>query len=469
MRNAILICVRPVASAVKERNTTEEQLDITEQRLCEVRHFMRLGRSLEREKATVMPKTACGDKIENNEHPEEVPKGGDDDFHRETESGQQVRVPVTRVQNRKIDIYARDDRKNALCGMFSYIHDMDIVIECLVPLMVDVSGMTKIMNSVLCVDEIRTLLDRIRDDFYSLRNSNNIKLLEKYADSGKKSSTIYVCVIYMLTVAFLLMPLLQPLIFQIANVTRPMLHRVEYYVDMDKYYFPILIHGYFTAIICVTSIVATDAIFVIFMRHACGLFIVTGSRIEQAIQEVYLTGDVNPPIIKDTAYRNMIQCVHDHRAAIRFVNLIEIVYSKHFLFHAGLNMIAMSVTGVGVCASCIIMLIAIAVTKSNDLSELFRLVTMTCALLFHLCFECINAQRLIDYSGYLHTNLYVFHALAKCEQALICNCRINLNWYNASPRTKKLVLFMMMRTQPPCVLTAGGMFVLCMETFATVR
>ncbi|KAG5332668.1 OR59B protein, partial [Acromyrmex heyeri] len=325
-----------------------------------------------------------------------------------------------------------------LCGMFSYIHDMDIVIECLVPLMVDVSGMTKIMNSVLYVNEIRALLDQIKDDFYSLKNSNDIKMLEKYADSGKKSSTIYICVMYILTVAFLLMPL-QPLILQVTNVTRPMLHRVEYYIDMDKYYFHILIHGYFTAIICVTSIVATDAIFVIFMRHACGLFIITGSRIEQAIQEIYLIGDVNLPITKDTAYRNMVQCVHDHRAAIRFVNLIEIVYSKHFLFHAGLNMIAMSVTGVG------------AVTKSNDLSELLRLIAVSCALLFHLCFECINAQRLIDYSGYLHTNL------------------INLNWYNASPRTKKLVLFMMMKTQPPCVLTAGGMFVLCMETFATVR
>ncbi|KYM86183.1 hypothetical protein ALC53_04150 [Atta colombica] len=383
MRNAILICVRPVTSAMKERESTEH----------------------------------CQRKVHvNRSHPEGVP----------------------------------------LCGMFSYIHDMDIVIECLVPLMVDVSGMTKIMNSVLYMNEIRALLDRIRDDFYSLRNSNDIKMLEKYANSGKKSSTIYVCVMYILTVAFLLMPL-QPLILQVTNVTRPMLHRVEYYVDMEKYYFHILIHGYFTAIICVTSIVATDAIFVIFMRHACGLFIITGSRIEQAVQEIYLTSDVNPPIIKDTAYRNMIQCVHDHRAAIRFVNLIEIVYSKHFLFHAGLNMIAMSVTGVG------------AVTKSNDLSELLRLIAVSCALLFHLCFECINAQRLIDYSGYLHTNLYVFHVLAKCEQALICNCRINLNWYNASPRTKKLVLFMMMKTQPPCVLTAGGMFVLCMETFATVR
>lgn len=42
--------------------------------------------------------------------------------------------------------------------MFSYIHDMDIMIECLVPIMVDVSGMTKIMNSILCVNEVRVII-----------------------------------------------------------------------------------------------------------------------------------------------------------------------------------------------------------------------------------------------------------------------------------------------------------------------
>ncbi|KAL0111621.1 hypothetical protein PUN28_013066 [Cardiocondyla obscurior] len=325
-----------------------------------------------------------------------------------------------------------------LCGMYAYIHDMDIVIECLVPIMVDVSGMTKIMNSILCINEIRELLEQIRNDFCSLRNSNDIKILQKYADSGKRSSTVYASVLYTMTVVFMLVPF-QPLILRVANATtRPMLHRVEYFVDMDKYYFPILFHGYFTAVICVTSIVASDAMFVIFVQHACGLFIITSSRIEQAIREVCLTADANLPIMKDNAYQNMIQCVRDHRAAIRFTNLMEMVYSKHFLFHSGLNMIAMSVTSVG------------AVSKADDLYEFLRLVAVTCALSFHLGFECINAQRLMDYSGYLHTNL------------------VNLNWYDASLRTKKLVLFMMMKTQLPCVLTAGGMFVLCMETFATV-
>lgn len=42
--------------------------------------------------------------------------------------------------------------------MFPYIHDMSIVIECLIPIMVDVLGMTKIMNSMLCVNEVRAII-----------------------------------------------------------------------------------------------------------------------------------------------------------------------------------------------------------------------------------------------------------------------------------------------------------------------
>ncbi|XP_020285705.1 odorant receptor 9a-like [Pseudomyrmex gracilis] len=326
-----------------------------------------------------------------------------------------------------------------ICGIYAYIHDMDVVIECLIPIMVDVSGMSKIMNSMLSASEIKALFDQVKNDFYLLRNSKDIEILEKYADHGRKFSTIYVCVIFTLTGVFMLMPL-QSLILGVANgtTTRPLLHRVEYYVDMDKYYFPILIHGYLTVVICVTSIVACDAIFVIFVQHVCGLFIITGSRIERAIQEEHVPGDANPPVVNDKPYRNMVQCIYDHRAAVSFARFMELAYSNHFLFHAGLNMIGISVTGVGI------------VTKLDDMSELLRLVAVSWAILFHLCFECINAQRLMDYSGYLHTNL------------------INLNWYDASPRTRKLVLFMMMKTQPPCVLTAGGMFVLCMETFATI-
>lgn len=128
--------------------------------------------------------------------------------------------------------------------MYAYIHDMDVVIECLIPIMVDVSGMSKIMNSMLSASEvsasiyilillrfshvrvpthsicftyfslsisvrcfyllieavsrainsqIKALFDRIRNDFYLLRDSKDKEILEKYAEHGRKFSTIYVC------------------------------------------------------------------------------------------------------------------------------------------------------------------------------------------------------------------------------------------------------------------------------------
>ncbi|KAH0946204.1 hypothetical protein HN011_010170 [Eciton burchellii] len=325
-----------------------------------------------------------------------------------------------------------------LCGMFPYIYDMDILIECLIPIIIDISSITKVMNSMFYMNEIRILLDRIRDDFVSLRDSSDINVLRKYAANGRKLSTIYICMLYILTVIFVLMPL-QPLIFRDANVTtRPLLHKVEYFIDMDKYYLLILIHGYVTVVICITSIVAIDTTFIIFVQHACGLFIVTSLRIKRAIQRRGHSEDADPPIIQDKTYQNMVQCVCDHIAAVRFADLMELVYSKQFLFHAGLNTIIISIAGVAVT------------TNTGDKSKLFRTIAVSWASLFHLCFECLNTQRLINYSGYLYSNL------------------MNLNWYDASLRTKKLIPFMMMRMQPPCVLTAGGMFVLCMETFTTI-
>lgn len=142
----------------------------------------------------------------------------------------------------------------------------------------------------------------------------------------------------MLTIIFLLAPFKQ-IIFHDSNVTtRPLLHKVEYYIDIDKYYFPILIHGYLIVIIVNTSIIAADAIFVTFVQHACGLFIVTrwvvifyfyfkficyysrSLRIERAMQQKkYLTGSTDPAIEKDKMYQNMVQCICDHKTTMRYM------------------------------------------------------------------------------------------------------------------------------------------------------
>lgn len=46
---------------------------------------------------------------------------------------------------------------------------------------------------------------------------------------------------------------------------------------------------------------------------------------------------------------------------------------------------------------------------------------------------------------------------------------MNIAWYQTSFRTRKILTFMIMKTREPCVLTAGKMFVISMDTFSTVR
>lgn len=82
---------------------------------------------------------------------------------------------------------------------------------------------------------------------------------------------------YSALVLFMLVPLQSLLLHSSSNDTaRPLLHQVEYYIDMDKYYYPILIHGYATAIIFVSIAIAADTMYVIMIQHVCGLFKIIG-------------------------------------------------------------------------------------------------------------------------------------------------------------------------------------------------
>jgi len=60
----------------------------------------------------------------------------------------------------------------------------------------------------------------------------------------------------------------------------------------------------------------------------------------------------------------------------------------------------------------------------GDKSEFFRVIAISWALLFHLCFECLNAQKLIDYSGYLYSNLYVSFTIYYIENGTMESAKI---------------------------------------------
>jgi len=49
-------------------------------------------------------------------------------------------------------------------------------------------------------------------------------------------------------------------------------YHVEYYVDLEKYFYPILIHNYISVFIRLTIVIASDTLVAILVQHCCALF-----------------------------------------------------------------------------------------------------------------------------------------------------------------------------------------------------
>ncbi|XP_032676032.1 odorant receptor 4-like isoform X2 [Odontomachus brunneus] len=283
---------------------------------------------------------------------------------------------------------------------------MDVFIDSLSPLVADLGCGIKFFICILKTTQIKALFNQIRDDRQTLSTCENINIFDSYARKGRKFTIIYGGFVYFALILFMLVPL-QPLLLGSSNDTRPLLHEVNYYIDMDKYYLPILLHGYIMVAIIVTIGVATDTMFVIMVQHVCGLLTIIRQQVDNIIKEENLMMDINPPVMNDEPYKNIIKSIRAHKRALRFANLMEAVFNPMFLVMAACNVLVVSMTGV-------------------------------------------TAQQLIDHSIYIHTSL------------------INMTWYRTSFKTRKIFIFMLMRTEKPCVLTAGKMFVISMDTFTTI-
>lgn len=62
------------------------------------------------------------------------------------------------------------------------------------------------------------------------------------------------------------------------NESRPLRHVImnEYFVDPQEYFYPIYFHMTSVIMIGITCFLASDAIFLVFTSHVCGLFTAVG-------------------------------------------------------------------------------------------------------------------------------------------------------------------------------------------------
>lgn len=57
---------------------------------------------------------------------------------------------------------------------------------------------------------------------------------------------------------------------------KPLMFRTEYFIDSEKYYYPLLVHSYIGTLGFVTIVVAIDSMLVFHVQHECGICEILG-------------------------------------------------------------------------------------------------------------------------------------------------------------------------------------------------
>ncbi|KAL2731687.1 odorant receptor 49a-like [Vespula maculifrons] len=294
----------------------------------------------------------------------------------------------------------------------------------------------------LNTEKIKQLLDHLIHNWKLCRTKEELEIMHKFGKETKLFTLCYTMYIYVCMTMFLLLPIF-PLVMDIVvplNESRPLkpIFKGEYFIDEDKHFFPVYFHMSISIAISITALITGDALFLMFNSHICGIFAAVGCRLENFLKDQIDSKYSINNISKDKCLENVRYSIRNHKSALKFAELIESFYSVSLLLQAGLSLICMSI-------SLFEMLIVV-----ENRAEAFRYFNFAVAQLLHLFCMCYPGQRMIDYSTDIRIKAY------------------NGLWYEAPLSIHKLLILVIRKSLEPSYLTAGKIFIFCLETFATI-
>nr|WGO81764.1 olfactory receptor 88 [Microplitis mediator] len=333
-------------------------------------------------------------------------------------------------------------------GMIAALCDPPIFMESVAPVLISIVIVFKFINFNYNADKMRKLLENMQADWNSINDEEEIKILNSWTKDSRKNTIMYAGVVYGSMVPFMLGPLV-PIFFKLMPegllpinssmaLAKPVMFHVEYLYDLDKYYFPIVIHSYFGTMTYITTTVAIDSMFMVYVQHACAIFAIVGNRLEHLVDHDNIDINIYPKISNDESYSRMVKCIIEHSKALEYAQLIESANSFSFIFQLGFNMVTISFTGYQ------------AMTKLDRPDEAFRYATFTMAVTTVLFYLSWPSQRLAD------------------ESTRIIESTTRSAWYLTSMRSRKLLQLFIQKSSVPCQLTAGTYYILNMENFSAV-
>ncbi|XP_014298635.1 odorant receptor 67c-like [Microplitis demolitor] len=325
-----------------------------------------------------------------------------------------------------------------------HFDDQKLIFETIGSLLTNAATLTVYFNTFLNGKKLRILFKRINDDWKLVTNRREIIILKKYAKLGSVISAGYAGFVYIATFIFVIEPALPMIINFIfkTNISAPYNFScpMEWVIiDKRKYYWILFTNSTVCVMLILSVLISCDVIFITFVHHACSLFAIAGYRLQNLPTDVNLNSKLTQSYLlrnsHDVHYIHLVSSIKIHRRAIEYFNLIENTFTVGIGVVVFLNVPLMSITGVQL------------IVQTNTLQQKIKLIVFAVAQIIHLFFECFLSQQLTDMSLQIQRHI------------------ANGKWYNISKKSQKLLILMTLRSQVPCILTAGKIMELSIESF----
>ncbi|KAG5316894.1 OR13A protein, partial [Acromyrmex heyeri] len=334
--------------------------------------------------------------------------------------------------------------------------DMQCIFQTMAAHMLTIITLVKLYTCHLNRYKIKVLIDRLFLEWDELETPEEYEIMKRYAKNGRRYSLGYSLYCFISAFLFLCMSLIPPLLDIVLplNESRPILsvHPGYYFVDEKEYFFYIFWHAVVVWEIAVTGIVAHDCMLLTYIEHVCSIFALGGFRFERLM---YKCNEYESDTItvlhshaSDTFRKRIAFSVYTHRKALKFAQLIEDTFSITLALQIALNTVMISITLLQVL---LYFSYCMEITQHNaSVFIVVRYVVYVLSQLIHLFCLSFEGQKLIDHS--LQTRDKIYNSL----------------WYKTSPKSQRMLLFVMQKAFHPVFLSACKIYIFSRENFTMI-
>ncbi|XP_058805041.1 odorant receptor 13a-like [Phymastichus coffea] len=319
--------------------------------------------------------------------------------------------------------------------LFNSTDDIDLVFESVPPIFYNLLIAVMFVCLTYNTRKTKCFLEKINGDWLSLNNAEDRQILSNYAEVGILMSWVYIVSCYSTLLLYCAVPL-EPIIMDFfipLNESRPKipLYRTEFFVDENKYFYPILLHNFLTTILGMFALVNLDIYIATTTQHICGMLAILGRRL-QNIQKEKIVGK-----LEDGFFHETVTCVKLHINILDLLKIMTDTISFSFAILLVILLAMLTFTGL------------VVVIKWGQWTEVIRFVLFTSAELFHIFCYSYHSQNLLNHHEQLF-NAIQFSGL-----------------YESSIRTRRLINIMLLRCSRPFLILCL-IFPLSMQNFTLI-